>query len=120
MPGSNTTATISAIKDSSGRIHTAPEEIAETLVTHWNQVFKAKPIDDALLTEWLNDQPQIFDDSFRWELLLSHVEDAIRYCKDSAPGPDGIPYSAFKNYKKTFSLDHLQNLHSLAQWTEAT
>ena len=104
IPGNNNTATISAIKDSSGRVHTAPEEIAETLVTHWDQVFKAKPIDSDLLTEWLQDQPQIFDNSLRWELLLSHVEDAIKYCKDSAPGPDGIPYSAFKNYKQHSAL----------------
>ncbi len=41
-----------------------------------------------------NDQAKTIDD----ELTIDELYKALKTCKDSSPGPDGIPYSIYKKY----------------------
>ncbi len=86
-------------------VTTEPCEMAEKLAAHWAAVFARQPIDMDLLMEWLAAEypehrsaelrlPGASD--MRWKLTQGHVDKSVRLSNDSAPGPDGIPYRAWR------------------------
>eukprot|EP00973_Karenia_brevis_P015642 2140173-Karenia_brevis.AAC.1 len=80
--------------------------MAEMLLSHWRHVFTEKPIDETLLSRWLEEEnPSLPTDlgPNGWELNLSHVERSITSAMESSPGPDGIPYLAWKRILKLAS-----------------
>ena len=53
------TTTLSALSAPDGSVVTDPEQMAELLKQHWEEVFKAKPVNAALLQAWIGeDLPQ--------------------------------------------------------------
>ena len=75
--------------------------MASTLRSHWSTIFTAKGIDEALLERWLDEdldnrpasESQPFPrDAFK--LKKKHIRYAILNAKNTAPGPDGIPFWA--------------------------
>ena len=98
---------VSAVQLQDGRVSTNPEDMAQVLRAHWSDVFGARRCDTALLSTWLaeelpapppgephRDMPPVTDP--RWQLRRSDVEEALRQAPSSAPGPDGLPYSAWQ------------------------
>jgi endonuclease/exonuclease/phosphatase family metal-dependent hydrolase len=87
-------ASFTAIADSEGALLTSSAAMSGALRAHWQEVFDAKPIcnDTADLLIGRLAAPKL-------ELLVLPPPDAvaryIRSMRDSAPGPDGIPYSAW-------------------------
>ena len=72
--------------------------MAAHLREHWGTVFQAKPIDSTELGNWLQ-QTLHPDDKMNpqgWRINKGHVLRAIKITNDSAPGPDGIPYAAWR------------------------
>ena len=90
-----------AVKTSEG-ITTDPMEMAAALRTHWSKVFKAKPITNLEISQqWMRDTPYGFhnrawQEESKWVVTQGGVEKAIQYSNNSAPGPDGIPYLAWR------------------------
>jgi len=105
-PGDSTG--ISAIKrPQDDQVTTSPEEIAEVLRGHWKGVFSEKQVELTALQTWMEDLfvkdgeglfitglPQGGDRI--WTIKKKAIRNAINIAKNSAPGPDGIPSSAFK------------------------
>ena len=97
MPG--TTSGIHTLKVGEEFL-TDRKEIDAALAAYWEKVFTAPQLPtgaQAKQTQWLDDTlqqaeglptPPSWDDAF--------LETAIQYSGNSAPGPDGIPYSAFR------------------------
>ena len=84
-----------------GRVSTKASDIAAELVRHWGKVFGDAPIDMAALTRWLaqalhppGSRPRA-DDSL-WAIRKKDVSRAIRCSGNSLPGPDRIPYVAWR------------------------
>ena len=76
--------------------------MAELLSHHWGQIFRDRPRVDALLREWLAAENANLPcplGSPRWNLERHHLEQSLKLCSESAPGPDGIPYLAWKVLK---------------------
>lgn len=88
-------ASFTAIADSDGALLTSSADMSRVLRGHWQGVFDEKPI--------CNDTADSLIDHLAapdLALLVLPPPDAvaryIRSMRDSAPGPDGIPYSAWK------------------------
>jgi len=83
-----------------GRLVTEASDIAQELRRHWHQIFQAKPIDGELLQNWLHDElhgEKAFDpEDEGFKLLLQDVQKSIKNAPATMPGPDGIPYLAWK------------------------
>ena len=106
VPG--TTACLAAVQSPEGEIITEPKEMAELLRRHWASVFSRKGIHEAKLCEWLSEEFGAFEDitlvhlglpdraSPRWIARRQDIAKAISLAASSAPGPDGIPYEAWK------------------------
>ena len=50
----------------------------------------------------------------RWEVMRDHVEAALSACVDSSPGPDGIPYAAWRRIRD-LTMDVLFEVAALMQ-----
>ena len=82
--------------------------MARALKEHWERTFAATPIDEEALEHWLHDTlpnkgrgegnhdslPP--PDSHLWKIRRKDVAKAVRLSNNSAPGPDGIPYLAWR------------------------
>jgi len=85
-----------------GNIHSAPADIADDLRHEWENVFRARPTDERLRAEWLDDDlPPLCTSlpspsSSRWRPSRASTKKAIDRAGKSATGPDGIPASAYR------------------------
>ena len=93
VPGS--TSSIAAMQDENGEVLTDDAEIAGVLARHWAEVLSDKAINEVLLQEWLLDIDPLPDD-FCWEPEEKDMKTAVQVASESSPGPDGIPYKAYK------------------------
>ena len=72
-----------------------PAVIRDTLRTFWAPVFGIKPTDGEAQRSLLIHCPRIAPDICRRHPGIAEVEQCLRHARPSAPGPDGIPYSAW-------------------------
>jgi len=99
LPGAS--ASLNTIQTPDG-LSTDPEDIASGLRQHWSKVFKGRDVDLGVYRSWLAQDGFSFGSigvhqhDSRWVLKHSHVREAILEAKESAPGPDGIPYKVWK------------------------
>ena len=105
VPG--TTTSLKAMRTPDGRVTVDPGEMAAVLQDHWGTTFSARSIHEDKLQAWLS---EVFPDggqgrtvtglpeptSARWHVEREDVEKAIKASSDTMPGPDGIPYAAWR------------------------
>ena len=81
--------------------------MAGELKRHWSEVFRRTSINSLLVKEWLKKDassplkglpPLPSKEDACWDVLPKHVAKAIKYSGASAPGPDGIPYLAWRKF----------------------
>ena len=95
------TVGIGAVLNADGELITDTDGMARVLRDHWGEVFRAKPTEPQVLMEWLEGGnrrlwfPQIPE--FEVQIEREHVLQAIKSAKNTAPGPDGVPYAAYKD-----------------------
>jgi hypothetical protein len=111
MPGASTS--LQAMVDDTGAVTADPEEMATSLRDHWGTVFAERSIDKQLLDKWLKNAtfpPQEKDllppGSAQWQVTREEVEAAIQQSGDGMPGPDRIPYKAWRKLG-TLAIDIL-------------
>lgn len=101
------TSALPAIIDSAGELRTTGEGMAEALCCHWRDVFAARSLGRTARREWLRADAAapsglrvavraVAQDTAAWRLRRSDVRRAIASTSRSAPGPDGVPYSAWR------------------------
>ena len=106
-PGAS--AALSSVQDLTGKICTEPGDIARALADHWSTTFQGQQVDIPMLEAWLRetlpnaDRPDPTDptalppaDSPLWQIRRRDIARAVRLSGNSAPGPDGIPYAAWR------------------------
>ena len=95
LPG--TTGGLSVMRDKFGDLTSDPAEMAGILNEHWGSVFSRKDVARHKIASWLVDGPSLPAASdARWKITREHVTTAVKVARESAPGPDGIPYRAWK------------------------
>ena len=81
-----------------GELITDKARIDSELNSYWGKVFQAQPIEDRdklVLQSWLDDHlrqmipPECFEAKPNFRKVIAHI-------RNTAPGPDGIPYAAYK------------------------
>ena len=98
---------VGGVMDEQGVVRTDRDQKADVLRRHWGETFRERRVDETLLQEWLNDDAvapngltaamsRATGDAGRWKVRRKDVQAAIDRAGASAPGPDGIPYAAWK------------------------
>jgi endonuclease/exonuclease/phosphatase family metal-dependent hydrolase len=82
------------ILDSRGAPATSTEHSTQLLAEHWGAVFDATPCSRVAQQHILQHVVPAPDD-INWRLSREQFIEIAERCSDSAPGPDGIPYSAW-------------------------
>ena len=79
------------------RIVDEPAEVAVTINNHWQQIFNATEIDKPLMDEWINSIEHKLDlTQVNLQPTVQQVRETILSSGPSSPGPDGIPFEAYK------------------------
>ena len=75
---------------------TQPEDVAYGLADHWAPVFSARPIDQNMLDWWMAriKVPEV--QHIRWKITFAEFQEFIGHLRDSAAGPDGLVYGAYR------------------------
>jgi exonuclease III len=105
VPGA--ASALNAVCTADGSITTEPVAMADALRSHWGPTFAARAIDGDMLNAWLQ---EVYPDggsgyavsglpcptSDAWRVDRESIEKAVTISSDSMPGPDGIPYVAWR------------------------
>jgi len=99
-------AAIAAVINPQGEVVTDPEEIAAAQRGHWADVFKERHTSKKKRHQWLEDEKARGPSSLHalianchaddWNIRVQDVARAIKLSGKSSPGPDGIPFLAYK------------------------
>lgn len=65
------------------------------LVEHWLPVFSERPVDEEAMNRFLPHTVEVLD-SFEWTISEGTIASALMRTTDSMPGPDGVPYVAWR------------------------
>ena len=90
-----------------GHITTTPSDIANILRKHWGGVFKRKEVNSAAVQIWMaelfvEDETGVFLTGLpghgegSWRIKRRTIKRAVEGARNTMPGPDGIPASAYK------------------------
>lgn len=88
---------IRSMRDTAHPEHIAASrsEQADLLASHWGRIFAGKPMDKIAVGRVLE-----HSEAFAWSVYvrpgLAEVQDTMGRQRDKAPGPDGVPYSAWQ------------------------
>jgi len=100
-PGRN--SCIDAVLCDDGTVVTAPEDMAKTLRSHWSSVFERRGVEENKLKEWVADDIEERTHLGELQTLLAnlklardHIKTALDRSNNSSPGPDGVPYLAWR------------------------
>ena len=119
MPGN--TSGLDALEDPVDKtVFTDPRDMARILTEHWGRVLTARPVNRSLLNTWLREMNhKLAHASEDWKITQGHLSVSIRRAHETTPGPDGIPYCAYKclgSYASSFLHDvaeDMQDKHEL-------
>jgi len=92
---------IAALQTADGHIIAEPAAIATELQRYWKDVFSAKAAEQSTMCTWFTEElgsggPWTGSTCSDWEIQRCSMRRAIQKSSKSAPGPDGIPYLAWK------------------------
>ena len=105
VPGRS--ASLPAVVDRDGNLQTDGPGMADALRRHWTRVFAARRLDGDLRRSWFRVdaarhsglkaavRPAVADAGM-WKLQRRDVRLAVDQSTGSSPGPDGVPYSAWR------------------------
>ena len=109
VPGS--TPGLNAMIDEDGKVTAEPAGVASILRKHWAKTFTHRNIDRAKLDRWLDESGTKGDmgkpiagwsepRGGRWAVSKGEVRKAIKLAGNTMPGPDQIPYKAWKRTQR--------------------
>ncbi len=94
---------LGGVRDRNDNVATSPPHMAKILGNHWSEVFQTRGINQERLNAWLEEDKNVRRDEGpshaairNIKLRRRDVKKAIKLSNNSAPGPDGIPYGAWR------------------------
>jgi hypothetical protein len=101
-PGASTA--LQAVQDHTGRVRQEPADMAKALSAHWSKVFAGQALREQDIQSWLEEtypageglQGLPARNDRVWRLRRRDVARAVQQAGRSSPGPDGIPYAAWR------------------------
>lgn len=102
------TTGLGALQLPNGDITTDAETITTELRRHWSTVFAERHINSDQLNRWLEEEfPPAHDGGYQdahippptdpqWQITPEDIRRAIRHSPNTMPGPDGIPFLAWR------------------------
>ena len=95
------TVSLQALETADGGVTTDANDMAQQLLTHWARVFGAADPDPEAFRRWFAladawNVPSINRPAAAWRVRRRDVARALRLAGNSRPGPDGVPFAAWR------------------------
>jgi len=77
------------------------DQVTKCITNFYKELYSYQPTERSDDDGFYNNCPKLTEEqrvNLESDLSLKELKDALSTCKDSAPGPDGIPYSVYKRY----------------------
>ena len=91
---------ISGPRENETRVASSPDHIQKLLIDEWKPIYQACDINtekaDMFLRTYVNQQNQLFQFENISELSIDDFKSYVSVPGDGQPGPNGIPYSAYR------------------------
>jgi exonuclease III len=85
-------------------LYTGREQVIKGITNFYNALYSEQKTETAEDDGFYKNCPKLSEEqksNLESELSLKNLKEALSTCKESAPGPDGIPYSVYKKYWNT-------------------
>ena len=99
---------LQCIQAADGTVSANPQLMADALRTHWSQVFCKRRIHKHTLHQWLQEDlpsdmsPELPAQSDTcWQVTREDIAQAVERPPNTSPGPDGIPFKAWRTLGHT-------------------
>ena len=86
------------------QLYEGNEQVKEGITKFYAELYSSKVNNETEDQNFYSKCPKLNNDHCKFmekELTLEDLQKALTTCKDSAPGPDGIPYCVYKKFWKT-------------------
>lgn len=124
-PGASTV--MPAVKAEDGEVRQEPAAMAQALAAHWSKVFAGRTLQEEDIAAWMEAaypggaglgsmEPA---GSPAWQIRRDDVDRAVKVSGSSSPGPDGIPYAAWRALG-AYGVDTLWDALQELQRTDGT
>lgn len=83
------------------KVYSGQEEVMRGITKFYNDLYSEKQTDKNDDKSFYDNCPKLSEvqkENLETELSINELKKALFSCKDSAPGPDGIPYIVYKKY----------------------
>jgi len=93
---------ISRIKDGN-QTYEGQDQVSRGITNFYRKLYSSKPTEQTHNDDFYKNCPKLSEDQKQLldkELNLTELREALSTCKESSPGPDGIPYAIYKKYWK--------------------
>ncbi len=84
---------------SGGKTYEGQNQVSEGITEFYKELYSAKPTESFEGDNFYENCPKLSEEQKKF-LSLSDLAAALSTCKESSPGPDGIPYTIYKKYWK--------------------
>jgi hypothetical protein len=88
---------------SGGKTYEGQHQVSEGITEFYKELYSAKPTERSVGDDFYENCPKLSEEQKKFlddELSISDLTAALSTCKESSPGPDGIPYTIYKKYWK--------------------
>ncbi len=82
-------------------VYIGQEQVTKGITDFYRELYSFQSTERSEEDDFYKNCPKLTEEqrlSLEEDLSLKELKDALSTCKDSAPGPDGIPYSVYKRY----------------------
>lgn len=91
-------ASLDAVYDKeTDQFFTDGPNISRLTKIHWQEIWKGKPINKTLMQQKIGNYTRKIDENEIWNVPDSLIEEVLLSGGTSSPGPDGVPFGAYKS-----------------------
>ena len=85
------------------KVYVGQDQVAKGITEFYRELYSSQPTEQNNEDNFYENCPKLSEDQAKFldnDLNLKELHEALSSCKDSSPGPDGIPYMVYKKYWK--------------------
>ena len=83
------------------KVFVGQDQVSKGITEFYRELYSSQPTEQNNEDNFYKNWPKLSEEQAKFldnDLNLKELQEALSSCKDSSPGPDGIPYVVYKKY----------------------
>jgi hypothetical protein len=88
------------------KVFVGQDQVSKGITEFYRELYSSQPTEQNNEDNFYENCPKLSEEQVKFldkDLSLKELQEALSSCKDSSPGPDGIPYMVYKKYWRFMS-----------------